>query len=92
MFKKPLTEESELLRKVTEGDEYAFKILYHHYRGLVYPRALYLLKSDLLAEEVLQDVMLKLWRNAGRLTEGTNLAAYLTTLTRNRSCISLSNC
>lgn len=82
---KPLPEENELLRKVAKGNEHAFKMLYDHYRILVYPRALYLLKSDLLAEEVLQEVMLKLWQTAGTLAEDSNLAAYLTTLTRNRS-------
>jgi len=85
MLIKPLPEESELLRNVAEGNEHAFKILYDHYRRLVYPRAYYLLKSELLAEEVLQEVMLKLWQTADRLTVDTNLAAYLTTLTRNRS-------
>lgn len=85
MLIKPLPEESELLFRVAQGNEDAFKILYDHYRILVYSRALYLLKSDLLAEEVLQEVMLKLWQTAGRLTEDSNMAAYLTTLTRNRS-------
>jgi RNA polymerase sigma-70 factor (family 1) len=85
MLVKSLFEESELLRKVTQGDEYAFNIIYQHYKGLVYSRALYLLRSDLLAEEVLQDVMLKLWKNTAKLNQDTNLAAYLSTLTRNRS-------
>jgi RNA polymerase sigma-70 factor (family 1) len=85
MIIKPPLEENEVLRKVTMGDERAFKILYDHYRKLVYSRALYLLKSEMLAEEVLQEVMLKLWKTAYRLTEDSNLAAYLTTLTRNRS-------
>lgn len=85
MLIRPLLEEAALLRKVSQGDGHAFKILYDHYRRLVYPRAMYLLKSDQLAEEVLQEVMLKLWQTAGRLTTDSNLAAYLTTLTRNRS-------
>jgi RNA polymerase sigma-70 factor (family 1) len=85
MLIKPLLNEKELLRKVTMGDERAFKVLYDHYRGLVYPKALYLLKSELLAEEVLQEVMLKLWKTANKLSKDSNLAAYLTTLTRNQS-------
>lgn len=85
MLVKPIVEESELLRKVTQGDEYAFNIIYQHYKNLVYSRALYLLRSDSLAEEVLQDVMLKLWKNTAKLNQNTILAAYLITLTRNRS-------
>lgn len=85
MLVKPIFEESELVRKITGGDQHAFKLLYDRYKKTVYARAFYLLKSDTLAEEVLQEVMLKLWQTAGKLSESTNLAAYLTTLTRNRS-------
>ena len=85
MLVKPILEESELLRKIAGGDQHAFQLLYDRYKRTVYARAHYLLKSDILAEEVLQEVMLKLWQTAGKLNESTNLAAYLTTLTRNRS-------
>jgi RNA polymerase sigma-70 factor (family 1) len=85
MFVRSLHNESQLLRKIAEGDQYAFKTIFDHHRRAVYSRAIFLLKSDVLAEEVLQEVMLKLWQGAGKLTDGTNLGAYLTTLTRNRS-------
>lgn len=85
MFRRPHVDERELLLEVAKRNEYAFKALYDHYRSQVYSRALYLLKSDLLAEEVLQEVMLKFWQNAGGLTVDTTLGAYLSTLTRNRS-------
>ena len=85
MFRRPHVDERELLLEVAKRNEYAFKVLYDHYRSQVYSRALYLLKSDLLAEEVLQEVMLKFWQNAGGLTVDTTLGAYLSTLTRNRS-------
>lgn len=85
MSVKTLPKESELLRRIAEGDQFAFKVIYDRYQGHVYSRALYLLKSDILAEEVLQEVMLKLWLTARKLTEDTNFSAYLTVLTRNRS-------
>lgn len=85
MFVRSLNNESQLLRKIAEGDQHAFKTIYNYHRRVVYSRAIFLLKSEVLAEEVLQEVMLKLWQSAGNLTDGTNLGAYLTTLTRNRS-------
>jgi RNA polymerase sigma-70 factor (ECF subfamily) len=85
MFVRSLNNESQLLRKIAEGDQHAFKIIYDYHRRAVYARAIFLLKSEVLAEEVLQEVMLKLWQSAGKLTDETNLGAYLTTLTRNRS-------
>ena len=77
--------EQELLRMVAEGSSIAFKVLYDKYQKKVYSRALFLLKSAVLAEEVLQEVMLKLWQGAGKINEESNLEAYLSTLTRNRS-------
>jgi RNA polymerase sigma-70 factor (ECF subfamily) len=85
MFVRSLNNESQLLRKIAEGDQHAFKIIYDYHRRAVYARAIFFLKSEVLAEEVLQEVMLKLWQSAGKLTDETNLGAYLTTLTRNRS-------
>jgi RNA polymerase sigma-70 factor (ECF subfamily) len=85
MFVRSLNNESQLLRKIAEGDQHAFKIIYDFHRRAVYARAIFLLKSEVLAEEVLQEVMLKLWQSAEKLTDETNLGAYLTTLTRNRS-------
>lgn len=77
--------EQELLRRVAEGSSVAFKILYDKYQKQVYNKALFLLRSETLAEEVLQEVMLKLWQNADKLDGNSNVAAYLTTLTKNRS-------
>jgi RNA polymerase sigma-70 factor (ECF subfamily) len=85
MLVRSLNNESQLLRKIADGDQHAFKIIYDYHRRTVYSRALFFLKSEALAEEVLQEVMLKLWQSAGKLTDETNLGAYLTTLTRNRS-------
>jgi RNA polymerase sigma-70 factor (family 1) len=85
MLVRSLNNESQLLRKIADGDQHAFKTIYEHHRKAVYSRAIFFLKSEALAEEVLQEVMLKLWQSAGKLTDETNLGAYLTTLTRNRS-------
>ncbi len=84
MVVKSLYSDKELLAKIANGDQFAFTILYDQYASVVSRRALYILKSDFLAEEVLQDVMIKIWENARKLTDGTQIAAYLTTLTKNR--------
>ncbi|KRT17912.1 hypothetical protein ASU31_01045 [Pedobacter ginsenosidimutans] len=85
MSPKPLPDEEKILSRISAGDQSAFKLVYDHYQQMVFSRALYLLKSESHAEEVLQDVMLKLWLSASNLKENSNLAAFLTTLTRNRS-------
>ena len=85
MALKPLHNERELLAEIAEGNEHAFKIIYNSYRKLVYSSALRLLKADYLAEEVLQEVFLKIWTLKEKLLQIRHLESYLTTLTRNRS-------
>lgn len=79
-----LHNDQELLRKISKGDHRAFRLVYDHYRKKVFSVALQILKSPDLAEEVMQETMLKLWQVAGTLADDTVLDAYLRTLTRNR--------
>lgn len=78
-------DDRELLLKVAKGDQMAFRIIYDRYRKKIFSIAYQILKSDDLAEEVMQETMLKLWQVAGNLNEDTFLESYLRTLTRNRS-------
>ncbi len=80
---KPLHNETELLAKVAGGDQRAFRIIYEYYGGKTYLFAMRILNSDVLAEEVMQLTMLKLWQLGEELKEINNLDAYLNTITRN---------
>lgn len=85
MALKPLHNERELLAQIAEGNERAFKIIYESYRKQMYSSALRLLKSEQLAEEILQEVFLKVWTLNVKLLQIRHLESYLITLTRNRS-------
>lgn len=76
--------DSDLLQKVANRDQHAFSILYDRYSSLVGRRAMFILRSTILAEEVLQDVMVILWEKAYTLVDDTQVAAFLTTITKNR--------
>lgn len=80
----PFINERELLGKTAERDQRAFKILYDRFSPKVYTHALHLLHSIQLAEEMVQEVFLKVWRMGNGLLEINNLDAYLKTTTRNR--------
>lgn len=80
-----LINESELLAQIAEGDERAFKIIYEHYYRKVYTYALRYLKSNLLAEEAVQETFLKLWKAGHKLTAINSLNDYIFILTRNHS-------
>lgn len=81
----PLYSEKELLAKVAKGDESAFGLLYNQYSKKVYVFAIQLLNSEILAEEVMQLAMLKLWQMEDGINAIQNLDAYLRVISRNIS-------
>ena len=81
----PIFDDRDLLNRVGKGDERAFDLIYHAYAKKVYLFAFKTLRSSLLAEEVVQEVMLKVWRMGVGLNDINNLEAYLRTSARNIS-------
>ena len=75
--------EPEVLCRLSEGDDIAFSLLYDRYYPKVYGIAFKILKSAPHAEDVLQDVFIKIWNYRSRLTEISDFNAYLNTITRN---------
>jgi RNA polymerase sigma-70 factor (family 1) len=75
--------ESELLKLVVAGDKNAFTQVYNNYRNKIYSIAFELTESSAVAEEIVQDVFLKIWVKRATLDEVTHFRAYLFTITRN---------
>lgn len=80
-----LNNENDLLAKIAEGDERAFTIIYEFYQHKIYTFCLPIVHSELLAEEVVQEAMLKLWRMGYQLKAIKNLDSYLKSIARNRA-------
>jgi len=77
--------ESELLARLRQGDDEAYATIFReHYSWLVLT-ASRLVGDRSLAEEVVQDVMLELWRRREELALTGPLRAYLHQSTRNRA-------
>jgi len=76
-------DENKLLHELSQGSELAFTELYNRYKNLVYGTALKITKSKVLAEEVVQDVFLKIWQNQEKAAEITNFENYLFIISRN---------
>lgn len=75
--------DKELVDKMSRGDEDAFQMLYKRYSGKVYNIALRYQKSAFLAQDIIQDIFLKIWQNREKLAEVDNFPGWLTTITRN---------
>jgi RNA polymerase sigma-70 factor (ECF subfamily) len=76
-------DEPKVLELLAQGSEYAFTQLFDHYRPRLYHAALKYLKSQELAEEIVQEVFLKVWQKRGEIGHVLNFNAYLFTVTRN---------
>ena len=75
--------EKELLLQVAEGNETAFRTLFDRHRDTIYSIAWRLTKENSAAEDVVQEVFIKLWVHKEKLPEINSLSAYINTLTRN---------
>jgi len=76
--------ESDLLRLTAAGDEEAFRVLYRRFQGPVYRFALHMGGSTAVAEDVTQEVFMRLIEKRSRFdaSRGT-LRAYLIGMARN---------
>lgn len=82
MEKDPYTEK-ELLRLLARDSEYAFTVIFDQYRGKVWGTAMRLLKNPSAAEEIVQDIFLKVWAKRRELASVTHLQGFIATMTRN---------
>jgi RNA polymerase sigma-70 factor (ECF subfamily) len=75
--------ERPLVDALRRGEASAFDAVYARYRGRIYGFLLRLSRRSDVAEDLFQETFLKLSRNATRLDEDTDLAAWLFTVARN---------
>jgi RNA polymerase sigma-70 factor (ECF subfamily) len=79
-------EDMELLSRVGQGDENAMETVFRRYSGPVYSVALRVLHDSGQAEDVLQEIFLRLWRKPAAFVQGRgSLGAWLVVVTRNRA-------
>jgi RNA polymerase sigma-70 factor, ECF subfamily len=78
--------DAALVQLLLRNDMAAFEQLYVRHSRLVYGLVLRILQQASTAEEVVQDVFLLLWRNAGQYQSGRGpFVPWLLTLARNRA-------
>lgn len=79
-------EDATLLILIQEGDEHAMALLYDRYSRVVYSVALRVLRNPASAEDVLQEVFMRIWRCPNRfMASRGNLGGWLAVVSRNRS-------
>ena len=68
---------------IAEDDTQAFRIIFDHYRPGLYSYTLRLTESEHLADDVIQDVFMKLWLYRRKLPEVESFNPWLNAIARN---------
>ena len=82
LFQSDLPDET-LLSRLKEGDEKAFTAIYIRYNKMLYVLAYKYLKDSFRAEDIVQQVFLKLWEARSLFAGAINLRNYLYTSAKN---------
>lgn len=87
-----MTENTEqfLVLRLQKGSEGAFRKLFDRYRQDIYAYSFSLLKSKPQAEEIVQEVFLKVWLNHEKLDPSLSFKSYIFTIARNLAFNSLA--
>ena len=83
MFVLPYDKERELLRRVADSDETAFSQLFHAYHQRLGAYVYRLTESQTAAQEIVQDVFVKIWMKRSMLIDIQDFSAYLFKAARN---------
>ena len=83
MYIKSLDEEEVVLQQLQAGNESSFASIYNHYYSFVHAQVLHIMHSPDMAEDVTQEIFLKIWEARGKLSEVRSFKSYLFITARN---------
>lgn len=75
--------DQDCLVDIANGDQEAFRRFFQFYKNKVYSFSYSFTKSAEIAEEITQDVFIKVWTSGELLLEIENIEAWMSTITRN---------
>ncbi len=78
-------DESEWIRQVAQGDERAFEKLFRCYAPRIFRFAMGYLNDPTLAEEVVQETMIAVWKNAKDYKEQSQVSSWILGIARNKA-------
>lgn len=77
-------QEKDIVLELREGNEHAFEKIYHLYSPRLYGKLVKLVKSDSHAQEILQDVFLKLWEYKKSIDPEKSFRSFLFKIAENK--------
>ena len=85
MTEVSLHEEKQLFAQIANDDEKAFRQLFELYRLKLYYFVLRMVKQENVAEEMVQEIFMKIWINRNTLTTVDNPGNYIYMMARNKT-------
>jgi len=79
------TYEKKLLKQVAEGNEKSFSVIFYAYHQRLGAYVYRITGSKTMAEEVVQDVFLKIWKKREKLLEVKKFDSYLFVMSKNHA-------
>jgi len=77
--------DKELVRAIADGNRYAMKLLYRRHSVRVYRFALRFLGDDAVAEEIVNEVFMDVWREAEAFEGRSQVSTWLLAITRHKA-------
>ena len=75
--------DSDLVERMRDGDKEAFEAIFDRYYDLLHTFAKQILKDSFAAEDIIQNVFIKVWIRKERINSKLSLRNYLLVATRN---------
>ena len=73
------------LKEINNGNKNALKEIYDYYGHAIYSYAVSIVKNEALAQDICQEVFIKIWNNSNKYKKNNNHKSWIMTLTKNRS-------
>lgn len=77
--------DAQLLSRIADQDRGAFRLLFERHSDRIYRFALTLTRNPHLAEEVLQETMMTVWKAAGRFKGRSKVTTWLLGIAKNQA-------
>jgi RNA polymerase sigma-70 factor, ECF subfamily len=82
---EPACGDAELLRRIGRGDQDAMAAFYREHHRVVFAQALLVTGERVLAEEIVQDTMLAIWRGAGSFRGESSVRSWVIAIARRQT-------
>ncbi len=76
-MEKLLHTEKELVKKLTDGDSFAFEVLFYKYRNKIKGFALKIVPAQIDPEEIVQEVFVRVWLKKDAIDPEKDFQSYL---------------